>query len=464
MGGLYVISTGRNALRRLRREARILAAAEPSVARAYDLDPFADTATLVMEYVPGVTLDDLLEVSPLPAPAALDALRDVAETLRAMHESGLVHGNLGPSTVYVLPDGRAALGEPGEVPPGSGTLTPPDEDSYDFAVLAFELLTGFHPLDPRTVISATRGLTDLPASAAAALEQALAATTSEAPPAHELSAALDAVPAEEWPFHRTAPSAPRADPRTQLVWPPARPMWTGALDEGLVDLLVEPAPPTDHAVPGSPVTRAPVVDLEATLAPIVEPAVEPTLRAEPVAPPPAVEIVAPSEPDLDLLPVLDELSPNSWRPVKRGVIRRSGPFFAILCLLGVVAAGGYGGSIVFADGAPRLSPTPVAVQVSDVSMTVSPFQAYCPRADLHLVASIATDGGVGDVRVTWRLPDGTTPSQTVLVKPGQRLVQASLDITMKGRIALEGKAVATVEPSGLSASVPIRYLCAREWR
>ncbi len=462
MGGLYVISTGRNALRRLRREARLLADAEPAVARAYDLDPMADTATLVMEYVPGVTLDDLVAVSTLPAAAALDALRDVAETLRAMHESGLVHGNLGPSAIYVLPDGHAALGEPGEVPPGIGTLTPPDEDAYDFAVLAFELLTGLHPLDPRTVISATRGHTDLPAAAAAVLEQALTSTGSATPAPHDLVAALDAVPVEDWPRRQTTTPPRDLSPRTHLVWPPQTPMWAGSLEEGTIDILVEPAPPSDRVAPGAPVTRAPVIDLEATLAPVLEPVVERTLVVEPIDLPPVVELER--TPDLELLPVLDDLSPNSWRPVKRGIVRRIGPFFAILCMLGVVAAGGYGGSIVFADGAPRLSPLPVAVQVQDVSMTVSPFQAYCPRADLHLVASIATGGGVGDVRVTWQLPDGTTPSQTVTVKPGQRLVQASLDITMKGRIALEGKAVATVQPSGLSATVPIRYLCAREWR
>lgn len=461
MGGLYVISTGRNALRRLRREARLLADTEPAVARAYDLDPMADTATLVMEYVPGVTLDDLVAVSTLPAAAALDALRDVAETLRAMHESGLVHGNIGPAAIYVLPDGHAALGEPGEVPPGIGTLTPPDEDAYDFAVLAFELLTGLHPLDPRTVISATRGHTDLPAAAAAVLEQALTSTGTAIPAPHDLVASLDAVTFEDWGRHTTTPP-PDLSPRTHLAWPPLKPMWVGSLEDGTIELLVEPAPPSDHVAPGAPATRAPVINLEATLALVLEPVVEQTLVVEPIDLPPVVEIER--TPDLELLPVLDELSPDSWRPVKRGIVRRVGPFFAILCLLGVIGAGGYGGSVVFAGGAPRLGPMPVAVQVQDVSMTVSPFQAYCPRADLHLVASIATDGGVGDVRVTWRLPDGTTPEQTVTVKPGQRLVQASLDIAMKGRIALDGKAVATVHPSGLSATVPIRYLCAREGR
>ncbi len=107
---LEITSYGRNTLRRLRHEARIVdRTLLPELAPAYELDPFAPTPTLVTGDLPDITLDDLVSISPLPAAAALHALHDVAAILEVMHDGGLVHGDLRPATVFILPDGRAAL-------------------------------------------------------------------------------------------------------------------------------------------------------------------------------------------------------------------------------------------------------------------------------------------------------------------------------------------------------------------
>ena len=120
---------------------------------------------------------------PLPAAAVLCALRDVAATLEAVHDSGLVHGDLRASTVYVLPDGRAALARP-DAPRAAkrnGRGRARQDDSHAFAVLAAELLTS------------------PPEAAATVLEDALQVDLCRRPVPHALVAALDEIPAEDWP-------------------------------------------------------------------------------------------------------------------------------------------------------------------------------------------------------------------------------------------------------------------------
>ncbi|MGQ0737113.1 MAG: protein kinase domain-containing protein, partial [Acidobacteriota bacterium] len=91
---------------RLRREARALAALNhPHVAAVHEFGESDSGCYIVMEYVAGQTLLDVLEAGP---PSLHDCLRtclQVATALEAAHDRGLIHRDLKPANVRVTPEG-----------------------------------------------------------------------------------------------------------------------------------------------------------------------------------------------------------------------------------------------------------------------------------------------------------------------------------------------------------------------
>jgi len=95
---------------RFRREARVAARlSHPAVVHIYDLVEDGSGLAIVMEYVEGRTLAELM-ADGLPAPAlSLRLARDVAEGLAAAHAAGLVHRDLKSENVMVTAEGRAKI-------------------------------------------------------------------------------------------------------------------------------------------------------------------------------------------------------------------------------------------------------------------------------------------------------------------------------------------------------------------
>jgi serine/threonine protein kinase len=125
-------------LARFRREAQALAALnDPHIAQIYHLEESENRAALVMEFVDGRTIADLLHGRPLDADDALRYAGEIAAGLETAHEKGIVHRDLKPANVKVTPEGRVkildfglakAMGAPGSEDPGfqlanSPTLT-----------------------------------------------------------------------------------------------------------------------------------------------------------------------------------------------------------------------------------------------------------------------------------------------------------------------------------------------------
>lgn len=409
MSVLEITTYGRNTLRRLRLEARLVAATPtPGLARACERDPFSPSPALMTELVPDVTLDDLVSIAPLPAAAALHALQDVARTLEAMHECGLVHGDLRPATVYVLPDGRAALAQPADLPPAAGSRTEAGRraDAHAFALLAFELLTGDHPRDVATAVAQVTRVPVLPRPAALSLKRALTATPARRPAPTELVAALDALPPEDWPsnhLHRPEP-------------PPPAP----------VPVAAEPEP--------EPVLKA---------APEPEP--------EPGPAPARVPRVATS-------PVVVRIVPPKARKSR---VRRIFEIFVVLLGLATVLAGGSVGAwLLFAAPTANAGDPAAGPHVARVALSVTPPQVQCPRATLHLAATIVTDGGAGELELHWRLPDGSTAeTERIPVRAGRRTVHTALELRLAGYRQVRGDVVAVLRPGDVRATVPLRYLC-----
>jgi len=91
------------ALERFEREARAAAALDhPNIVRAFDLDQEGSLHFLVMEYVDGPTLYDMVRQNgPLEIEPACDYIRQAAIGLQHAHEAGLVHRDIKPSNILV---------------------------------------------------------------------------------------------------------------------------------------------------------------------------------------------------------------------------------------------------------------------------------------------------------------------------------------------------------------------------
>jgi serine/threonine protein kinase/beta-lactam-binding protein with PASTA domain len=86
--------------------------AHPNVVNVYDQGQDADTAYLVMEYLPGITLRDLLaEHQVLTTVQAMDILEAVLSGLAAAHKHGIVHRDLKPENILLADDGRIKISD-----------------------------------------------------------------------------------------------------------------------------------------------------------------------------------------------------------------------------------------------------------------------------------------------------------------------------------------------------------------
>ena len=95
---------------RFRQEARALSRLNhPGVATLFDFDQHDGVTFLVMEYVEGDTLAQLLIPGPLPENRARAVMIEVAEALEAAHEHGIVHRDLKPANIMITPRGRAKI-------------------------------------------------------------------------------------------------------------------------------------------------------------------------------------------------------------------------------------------------------------------------------------------------------------------------------------------------------------------
>jgi beta-lactam-binding protein with PASTA domain/tRNA A-37 threonylcarbamoyl transferase component Bud32 len=94
-------------------EARAAARlADPHVVNVFDQGQDGDMAYLVMEYLPGVTLRDLLrEQRRLSIPKAVTIMDAVLSGLAAAHRAGIVHRDVKPENVLLAEDGRIKIGD-----------------------------------------------------------------------------------------------------------------------------------------------------------------------------------------------------------------------------------------------------------------------------------------------------------------------------------------------------------------
>jgi serine/threonine-protein kinase len=152
------------------REAQTIAALEhPHILPIYEFGEFGGQLFIVMRYVSGGSLEDILEKGPMSLEETMRVARAVGQALDYAHNSKVIHLDLKPSNILldsyqspyladfglatmVGPEGRAAN-------PGSGTLLymAPEQltsehldfraDIYSFGILIFHMVTGQLPFD-----------------------------------------------------------------------------------------------------------------------------------------------------------------------------------------------------------------------------------------------------------------------------------------------------------------------------
>ncbi len=138
--------------RRFRREAAVLKAIDhPAIVRLLEIGVEADGVVfLVTEYVEGETLAERLSKGPLgigEADALVDALCD---GLSAVHEHGVLHGDLKPANIVWPTEGAPRLVDFGASKIlGLDRLTATGEISGTPAYMAPEVLTGKADVDQR---------------------------------------------------------------------------------------------------------------------------------------------------------------------------------------------------------------------------------------------------------------------------------------------------------------------------
>src|SRR6202162_5651238 len=98
-------------LARFQREAKMLAQLNhPNIATIHGLEHSDGTHYLVMELVPGDTLQQRVKrEGPVPIEEALTIAKQIAEALEAAHEKGIIHRDLKPANVKVTPEGKVKV-------------------------------------------------------------------------------------------------------------------------------------------------------------------------------------------------------------------------------------------------------------------------------------------------------------------------------------------------------------------
>ena len=158
---------------RFLKEARTMAkfSKDEGIVKALDFFEINNTAYIVMEYLEGVTLKQYLRENQRIAPEDLiELLVPLIESLDEIHSQGMIHRDISPDNIMVLPDGRIKLmdfgaardytefGEkslsivlkPGYAPPEqyqTHGIQGPWTDIYALCATMYKCITGENPSD-----------------------------------------------------------------------------------------------------------------------------------------------------------------------------------------------------------------------------------------------------------------------------------------------------------------------------
>jgi serine/threonine protein kinase len=145
---IYRLPPQRAARRKLRREAQIVAGIQsPKVVQIHDVIESSTHLALIMEYVPGCSLEEFLTAMRPSLASVLTVGADVAGALALARQNHIVHGDVKAGNVLISETGRAKLTDFGIARSGSDRSTG-RRTAGSISALSPELLLG-KPLDER---------------------------------------------------------------------------------------------------------------------------------------------------------------------------------------------------------------------------------------------------------------------------------------------------------------------------
>jgi len=165
-------------IRRFRREAQSAASlSHPNIVSVYDVGKEGDTEYIVMEYVEGRNLKEIIrEYAPLSTDQSINLGKQITEAIQNAHEHHIIHRDIKPHNILVTADGHAKVTDFGIARAvSSATVThtgdiigsvhylSPEQakglqsneqsDIYSLGIVLYELVTGRVPYDGETPIT-----------------------------------------------------------------------------------------------------------------------------------------------------------------------------------------------------------------------------------------------------------------------------------------------------------------------
>ena len=165
-------------IRRFRREAQSAASlSHPNIVSVYDVGKEGDTEYIVMEYVEGRNLKELIrEYAPLSTDQSINLGRQITEAIQNAHEHHIIHRDIKPHNILVTADGHAKVTDFGiaravssatvthtgdiigsvhylSPEQAKGLISNEQSDIYSLGIVLYELVTGRVPYDGETPIT-----------------------------------------------------------------------------------------------------------------------------------------------------------------------------------------------------------------------------------------------------------------------------------------------------------------------